>query len=151
MLVLGLAAGCGGPACPTAEEQTYLAAVPILHEEAAAGAETASGLIAAASADPQLVAAETWKSDVAVAQSRMETGANAIADSGALESLSRIDRLNKTSATRMLEAVGLYRGAASAGGRPDPAAMEVAVLLASAAHDRAEAAAAAERFCDEPQ
>ena len=140
MLVIGLASACGGSTCPTPEEQTYLAAVPILHEEAAMGAESVSELFAQASADPTLLTSEAWKVDVAVALSRMETGARGVVDRDAPASLSQIDGLHKSSAAQVLEAVDLYRGAV---GQLDAASMTAAkALLTSAAEDRAKAASA---------
>ena len=147
MLVMGLASACGGSTCPTPEEQEYLTAIPIFHEEAAMGGESVGELFAQATADPSLLTTEAWKVDVAVALSRMETGARAIVDREAPASLSRIDGLHKSSAAQVLEAVDLYRSAVS---QLDTAAIEAAAtLLASAAEDRAKAVSAAERFCDE--
>ena len=147
MLVMGLVSACGGSICPMPEEQEYLTAVPIFHEEAAMGGESVSALLAQASADPSLLTTEAWKVAVAVALSRMETGARAIVDRDAPASLSQIDDLHKSSAAQVLEAVDLYRGGVS---QLDPAAIEAAAtLLASASEDRARAASAAEEFCEE--
>ena len=147
MLVMGLTSACGGSTCPAPEEQEYLTAVPIFHEEAAMGGESVSELFAQATADPSLLTTDAWKVDIAVALSRMETGARAIVDREAPASLSEIDGLHKSSAARVLETVDLYRGAVS---QPDPAAIEAAAtLLTTADEDRAKAASAAEVFCEE--
>ena len=147
LLVMGLASACGGSTCPTPEEQAYLTAVPIFHEEAAMGAESVSELFAQASAAPTLLTSEAWKVDVAVALSRMEAGARGIVDRDAPASLSHIDGLHKSSAAQVLEAVDLYRGAV---GQLDAASVAAAkALLTSAAEDRAKAASAAKEFCEE--
>ena len=147
MLVVVLASACGGPTCPTSEEQAYFTAVPIFHEETAMGGESVSELFAQASADPSLLTTEAWKVDVAVALSRMEIGARGIVDRDAPASLSQIDGLHKSSATHVLEAIDLYRDAVS---QLDSESIAVAAaLLTSAAADRAKAASAAEDFCEE--
>lgn len=146
MLVMGLVSACGGSACPTPEEQAYFTAVPIYHDEAAIGSETVIELFAQASANPSLLTSEAWRVDVAVALSRMEVGAQAILDRNAPASLSQIDDRHKSSASRVLEAVDLYRGAFS---QLNSASMDAAAaLLTSAAGDREEATRATERFCE---
>ena len=142
-----IAPACGGSTCPTPEEQTYLTSVPIYQDEVKIGAESVGELFAQAAANPSLLATEDWKMDVAVALSRMETGARAIADRVAPASLSHIDGLHKSSASKVLEAVDLLNGAVN---EIDRAAIEEAsTLLTSAAEDRAKAASAAEAFCEE--
>ena len=147
LVALTIAPACGGSACPTPEEQAYFTALPIYHDEVVMGAESASGLFAQAAANSSLLTTEAWKVDMAVALSRMEAGAQAITDRDAPGSLSRIDGLHKSSASKALEAVDLYKRAVS---QPRPAALvQAATLLASAEEDRAKATSAAEGFCDE--
>ena len=147
LAALALTPACGGNACPTPEEQAYFTSVPIYHDETVMGADSVGELIAQAAANPSLLSTEAWKVDIAVALSRMEIGARSIADYDAPPSLSQIDGLHKSSASKVLEAVDLYDGAVN---QPNPAAIEEAAsLLTSAAEDRARAASATEEFCEE--
>ena len=147
MLAMGLAPACGASSCPTPEEQPYLTAVSIFHEEAAIGGKSVSELFAQASADPSLLTTEAWKVDVALALSRMEIGARGIVDRNAPASLSQIDGLHKSSAARLLEAADLYMRSVS---QIDAESMDAAAaLLASASEDRAKATSATEELCEE--